>query len=93
MKAWPVWLLVPLMLAACVEVPPPPAEPSVPEDSCNAAGYQGLVGQSSDVLRTMLLPAGTRVIGPNDAITEDFRPERMNLEIGVSGRIDKIGCY
>ncbi|HHY02896.1 MAG TPA: hypothetical protein GX686_08535, partial [Paracoccus sp.] len=25
--------------------------------------------------------------------TMDFRPDRMNIEIGTDGRIAKIGCY
>lgn len=82
---------VPLVaLTACVQ-PEPPPQPDT--DSCNASSLQGLVGQPSTVLRTMLLPAGTRVINPGDAVTMDFRPDRMNIEIGTDGRIAKIGCY
>lgn len=81
-----------LALAACVEpVATPPAEPDT--DLCKASALQGLVGQSQTVLKSMLLPAGTRVIGPGDAVTMDFRPDRMNVEIGEDGRIAKIACY
>ena len=41
----------------------------------------------------MLLPAGSRVIGPSDPVTMDFRPERLNVEVGADGRIAKVGCY
>jgi len=41
----------------------------------------------------MTFPAGTRVINPGDAVTMDFRADRLNIEVGVNGRIDKIGCY
>ena len=80
-----------LALAACVEptAPPPPAD----TDQCKASTLQGLVGQTASVLKTMLLPAGTRVIHPRDAVTMDFRPDRMNVEIGDDGRIARIGCY
>ena len=87
-------LLLPVLaLSACVE--PLPVTPGVPveADQCNAAGMQGLIGQPKTVLRTMLLPAGTRVIGPGDAVTMDFRPDRMNVEIGPDDRIAKIACY
>lgn len=81
-----------LLLAACVQPEPlPPPEPGT--DDCKASTLSGLVGQPSTVLRTMLLPAGTRVINPGDAVTMDFRPDRMNIEIGTDGRIAKIGCY
>ena len=68
-----------------------PVQPDT--DQCKASTLQGLVGQPKAVLQTMLLPAGTRVIGPGDAVTMDFRPDRMNVEIGTDGRIAKIGCY
>ena len=45
------------------------------------------------MLASMMLPAGTRVIGPGDAVTMDFRHDRLNLEIGESGRIERIACY
>ena len=80
-----------LALAACVEPVTAPVEPD--RDNCNASALQGLVGQPKSVLTTMLLPAGTRVINPGDAVTMDFRPDRMNVEIGTNGRIEKIGCY
>ncbi len=78
-------------LTACVQPEPVPSEPAA--DQCNAASLSGLVGQPSTVLKTMLLPAGTRVINPGDPVTMDFRPDRMNIEIGADGRIAKIGCY
>lgn len=88
-------LLVPVLaLAACVEVPPPAPLPADPDpDACGASSYQGLVGQSERVLASMMLPAGTRVIGPGDAVTMDFRHDRLNVEIGESGRIERIACY
>ncbi|KGJ07997.1 I78 family peptidase inhibitor [Paracoccus sphaerophysae] len=80
-----------LALAGCVEPVPAPVQPDT--DQCKASTLQGLVGQPKSVLQTMLLPAGTRVIGPGDAVTMDFRPDRMNVEVGTDGRIAKIGCY
>lgn len=81
------------LLAACVESQPPAEPPATMPVTCPADEFKGLVGQSESVLRNMMLPAGTRVIGPRDPVTMDFRPDRMNFEIGVDGRIAKIGCY
>ena len=81
-----------LALGACVAPAPAPA-PAPDTDLCKAAALQGLVGQPKSVLRTMLLPAGSRVINPGDAVTADFRPDRLNVEIGTDDRIAKIGCY
>ena len=85
--------LIPMLaLAACVQpANTPPDAP--PPDECKAAGLQGLVGQPKSILSTMLLPAGSRVIGPGDAVTADYSPERLNVEIDTSGRIDKVSCY
>ena len=83
------WLFL-LPLAACVS-PPPPDQPD--RDACKASAYQGLVGQSRLVLGKMMLPAGSRVIGPNDPVTMDYRAERLNIEIGPDDRIARIGCY
>ncbi|MFD2814149.1 hypothetical protein ACFSYD_05895 [Paracoccus aerius] len=41
----------------------------------------------------MTFPIGTRQIGPDDAVTSDFRPERLNIEYGRTGLIEKVSCY
>lgn len=79
-------------LAACEPIPAEVALPETP-DACGASGYQGLIGQPRTVLNGMTFPIGTRQIGPNDAVTADFRPDRLNIEYGASGRIEKISCY
>ena len=79
-------------LAACEPVPTP-LTPDTPPDDCRASAYQGLVGQPVSVLAAMTFPIGTRQIGPDDAVTADFRPDRLNIEYGRSGRIEKIACY
>lgn len=80
-------------LGACAPVPPSPPAGEAPADSCGAAGFQGLVGQSDAVLRSVKLPQDARVIGPRDAVTMDYRPTRLNFEIGADARIAKISCY
>ncbi|TJZ92674.1 hypothetical protein FA743_07360 [Paracoccus gahaiensis] len=82
-----------ILLAACEPVPAPPAAPAPAPDTCGAEGYQGLIGQPRAALAAMTFPIGTRLIGPEDMVTADFRPERLNIEYGLSGRIDKVSCY
>lgn len=79
-------------LAACEPVPPA-VTPDTPAYACGAAGYQGLIGQPRDVLGPMTFPIGTRVIGPDDPVTADLNPKRLNIEYGRGGRIEKISCY
>lgn len=90
----------PLILAAMLGVlgactVPEPSQPVPPADNdmCKASQFQGLVGQPGTVLGGMKLPQGTRTIGPNDAVSMDYRPSRLNFETGKDGRIAKIACY
>ena len=88
-------LILPVLALAACDMPPasePPATPD-PTVQCKADDYKALIGQPKSVLTTMLLPAGTRVIGPGDAVTMDYRADRVNIELGASGRIEKISCY
>ena len=79
-------------VAACEPVAAPDTRPDT-ENSCGAEGYQGLIGQPRTVLDGMSFPLGTRVIGPDDAVTADYRAERLNIEYGRNGRIERINCY
>jgi hypothetical protein len=73
-------------LAGCVV-----ADEPVP-DACGASGMQDLVGKGKDVLAAMTFPQGTRVIEPGMAITEDYRTERLNIDLNEAGRIVRVWC-
>ena len=92
-KALLLGLSAATLLAACEPLPVEPLPDAAPPDDCRASAYQGLVGQPVSVLAAMTFPIGTRQIGPNDAVTSDFRPERLNIEYGSTGRIEKVSCY
>ncbi len=75
--------------AACAEVPPKLSGP----DSCGAPGMQYLVGQNESVLAAMTFEAGNiRVIRPGMAVTQDYRPTRLNLTLDAKGRITRVYC-
>lgn len=73
-----------LVLAACVAPPD--------EDACGAAGRQGLLGLDTAALAAMSFPSGTRVIAPGTPVTEDYRPDRLNIDVDASGRITGVWC-
>lgn len=92
-----LYLIAPLaLLAACAtplpQVPEGPALPPVAQDTCNANQYGNLIGQDATALEDVLIMRQVRVIRPGQAVTMDFRPERINFNIGADNRISTIAC-
>ncbi|MDZ4065545.1 MAG: I78 family peptidase inhibitor [Tabrizicola sp.] len=77
-------LVLALGVTACVAAPD--------ETACGAAGMQGLVGRDRSALAAMSLPVGTRVIEPGTPITEDYRADRLNIDVDARGRITGVWC-
>lgn len=94
------YLVIPLLLAACVETGPGDAVVrDDPADACGAAGWAAqLVGGTATDALTALLPlsssnpAGVRVIFPGTAVTMDYRPERLNVEIDEADIVARVYC-
>lgn len=61
-------------------------------DTCGAAPYGNLVGQNATALEKVLILRQVRVIRPGDAVTEDFRPVRINFNIDPAETIRTITC-
>ena len=87
------------LLSACpartdlpAAAPPPPA----PGTQCDANPAQGLVGRPADnsVAKAQRLSgAGTvRRYRTGDAVTMDFRADRLNVETDAAGTIVKLSC-
>lgn len=71
---------------------PPPAA-----DACGAgklADYLGQLPTTETIARIQTLAGHgrIRVIKPGDAVTMDFREDRLNVEIGEDGRIKRLRC-
>lgn len=78
-----------LVLAACVEEPPM----AIPgDDACGAPALQYLVGQPAGVLDSMRFAGPTRVIRPGMAVTMDYSPNRLNIEIDAAEVIARVVC-
>jgi hypothetical protein len=70
-----------------------PDEPSAEKtDACGAARYAYLVGQSKDVVERTTFPDGTRIIFPGQAVTMDFREERLNVLIDGNAAVEQVYC-
>lgn len=92
--------LLPLALMACQPVPVTPTSPptpNAPADSliCQAGNYQNLVGQHKDIFARMIFPRSLtfRIIGPGDAVTLDYREDRVNFLYNERGIITEVKCY
>jgi len=92
-------VLVP-MLAACASAPLQPAEggPTVKGDGrCNAAPVAWAVGQKGDeqVMKKIWRQSGAgliRPIAPGQAVTMDFRQDRINVHLDAGNTITRLDC-
>lgn len=80
-----------LGLSACLPVAEPLPEPE-PLPQCGAEGLQGLVGQPEAVLATMRFAQAVRIIRPGMAVTMDYNPNRLNIEVDSFGMISRVSC-
>ena len=76
------------LATACVPETPTPD----PTAACGATDLQYLVGQSADRLEIMKFRRGTRIIRPGMAVTMDYSPDRLNIEIDAHEIIIRITC-
>lgn len=97
-------LALSLVMAACA--PPASEPPAVPpaaeapgpqtrdeataQDTCGAGAYRDRVGTN---VSEMDVQPGARVVGPDTMVTEDFRPDRLNILVDAQGVITGFGCY
>ena len=79
-----------IVLAGCTAADPP--LPPQLEDTCGATAFATLIGQNATALERVLLLGPVRVIRPGDAVTMDFRPDRVNFKIDDNETIQAIDC-
>ena len=83
-------------LAAC-EAPPlsgplvPPLPPA-DHDTCNASPHANLIGQDATALEQVLLLRQVRVTRPGQAVTTDYRSNRISFHIDENNKIASIRC-
>lgn len=99
----PIVLSAPLLLAACADEAPDGreavlgaevvsnADGSASVDTCGAAAYAELVGQTNP---TIHVAEGTpyRSYRTGDPVTSDFALKRLNFEYDRSGRLIRVSC-
>lgn len=86
-----------VLLAACSEPPPPEDIPIEPEAApvdlafCQGDPFAETIGQSVSTIQADL-PERSRVLGPNDIATQDYRIDRLNVFVDDTGVIQRLTC-
>lgn len=78
--------------APAAETPAAPttAAEATAQDTCGASQYASMVGQN---LAVVTVPESMRTIAPDSVVTQDFRPDRINMIVDASGVILRFECY
>ncbi len=59
---------------------------------CQTDDLGGLIGQEISVLPSLTFAQPPRVIGPNDLVTMDHDPNRLNIKTDDNGIIRQLHC-
>jgi hypothetical protein len=87
-----------LMLAACASLQPESGGPTIAGDgTCHAEPVQAFVGKpaTQDVMREVWRGSGSgliRPIAPGQAVTRDYRRDRVNVHVDADNAITGIDC-
>ena len=71
---------------------PQTAAEATTQDTCGASQYTSLVG-SNFAAATFPAGANIRIIQPNQPVTQDFSPQRLNVITDANGLITSLECY
>jgi len=86
-------LTLALLMAACIApAPQPTPDPMPPITACGAGELQDLIGRNAAVLETMRFAGPLRVIRPGMAVTMDYSPNRLNIEVDAREIITRVSC-
>jgi hypothetical protein len=89
-------ILAALAVAACAPAPTP-GDAGPNPGQCDTARLGGLMGRAfTDSLRAEALRRSgartARVIRPGDAVTMDYRADRLNVHLTAQSRVERFAC-
>ncbi len=64
---------------------------SADEDTCGAGALSPLLNQPLDQVEGQL-PEQARILPPDSVMTQDFRPDRVNVDLDEDGVIIRLWC-
>lgn len=71
---------------------PQTAAEATAQDTCGASQYSATIGSNIAAV-TFPADSGIRIIQPDSMVTEDFRPNRLNVIVDAAGIITGLECY
>ena len=86
-----------VLLAACAETTTPvetlASTDAAPVDLafCQGEAFADSIGQPVSTIQAQL-PERSRVLGPDDIATQDYRIDRLNVYVTGSGIIQRLTC-
>lgn len=85
------------LLAACAATPEETAKPTAGDGRCDAEAVQHFVDQriTAEMAEKAREEAGAkhlRVIQPNQPVTMDYNPQRLNIDIDDDDSIIRLSC-
>ncbi|EEX09164.1 conserved hypothetical protein [Ruegeria lacuscaerulensis ITI-1157] len=86
-----------ILLTACAETDLPEPAPLEPEPApvdlafCKGEPFADSVGQPVSTIQASL-PERSRVLGPDDIATQDYRIDRLNVYVNGAGVIQRLTC-
>lgn len=73
-----------------------PESNAVPPVACDAARAEAYVGRNGPAIaeeaRAAAGAKSVRVIGPNQAVTQDYRSDRLNIATDAAGIVTRVNC-
>ncbi len=86
-----------MLLAACTETPTPQDTALDTDDAtvdlafCKGEPFADTIGQPVSNIQAEL-PERSRVLGPDDIATQDYRIDRLNVYVNGAGTIQRLTC-
>ncbi|KIC38613.1 hypothetical protein RA27_19500 [Ruegeria sp. ANG-R] len=86
-----------ILLTACSETPPPQEAGLAAEEApvdlafCKGEPFADTIGQPVSTIQAQL-PERSRVLGPDDIATQDYRIDRLNVYVNGAGTIQRLTC-
>lgn len=79
------------MITGCVPSDHVEKRPDIAK-TCIADNYRTLLWKPVNAISTANLPKNVRIIYPDQAVTADYRENRLNIKIGKLDRIEQVFC-